>query len=202
MHELAFSPAAERNKSPIFQVLRRCLPEAGCVLEIGSGTAQHIAYFAARITHLHWQPSEHPNQFERLTLALERTAPSDLIRDPIVLDVARDWPEGRFSAVFSANTSHIMSWPEVERMFQGVAQAVDVGGRFILYGPFDWQDRPMVHSNRKFHLHLQARNPDMGLRSVSALDQLAAQTGMQRIAEIAMPANNHVLVFELNEVHS
>ena len=55
---LAFSPAADRNKQAILDVLKQVLPKNGSVLEIASGTGQHIVFFAAAMPHFTWQPTD------------------------------------------------------------------------------------------------------------------------------------------------
>ena len=52
------APAASRNRAPILEVLRKYLPESGTVLEIASGTGEHVSYFAAAMPHLNWQPTD------------------------------------------------------------------------------------------------------------------------------------------------
>ena len=118
------------------------------------------------------------------------------LRAPLRLDV-RDstWPVETADYVFSANTSHIMSWPEVELMFAGIARVLRPGGRFCLYGPFNRQGRFTSESNRAFDAALRERDPNMGLRDEEALQELGRQHGLAFAGEHAMPANNRVLVW-------
>src|SRR5439155_11700906 len=62
-----FSPAAARNRDPVLQVLREVLPAEGGVLEIASGTGEHVAHFATHLPGLRWQPSEF-DETSRLSL--------------------------------------------------------------------------------------------------------------------------------------
>ena len=192
-----FSAAAERNREPILNVLCNLLADRGRALEIGSGTAQHVRYFAQALPGWVWQPSEAPDQYEILVAGLSGQPRSEMIRSPITLDVAAEWPPfaETFDVIYSANTAHIMSWPEVEAMFAGVVKCLSLEGQFVLYGPFKLHGRHHAESNAQFDASLRQRDPAMGIRDLDALDTLAASVGLVRVAEFAMPANNHVLVF-------
>jgi len=188
------SPAAERNREPILKVLRAWLPRSGRMLEIGSGTGQHATFFAPAMPQWQWQPSEHPNQVPTLQAGLEGHAATNIER-PLVLDVTGKWPEEKFDAVYSANTAHIMHFPAVEAMFAGVGARLNSRGLFVLYGPFAHSGRHNAPSNAEFDASLRARDPGMGIRDVEQLDRLAEECGLERIAELRMPANNHILMF-------
>lgn len=200
MSHRPFSAAAERNREPILNSLRHLLADSGRALEIGSGTAQHVLHFAPALPGWVWQPSEAPDQFETLVASLSDPARPQTIRAPITLDVAAEWPVSAetFDVIYSANTAHIMSWLEVEAMFAGVAKRLSVEGQFILYGPFKLGGRHHAESNAQFDASLRQRDPVMGIRDLDALDTLAATVGLVRVAEFAMPANNHLLVFRPN----
>jgi tRNA G46 methylase TrmB len=89
---LPTSPASERNKQPILDVLVTVLPATGHVLEIASGTGQHVCHFAQRLPALRWQPSD-PDAPSCETIAA-RIAASGLpnIEPPVLLDVqAPEW---------------------------------------------------------------------------------------------------------------
>jgi len=155
------------------------------VLEIGSGTGQHAAYFSAALPHLVWQASD---RAENLPGIREWGA------DPIELDVDGEWPAIDADAVFTANTCHIMSWPQVERMFEGIGR-IRTLQTFCLYGPFNYGGRHTSESNARFDAMLRGRDPASGLRDFEAIVALAGKNGMALQEDNAMPANNRLLVF-------
>ena len=130
------SEASERNRAPILAILKRVFADRRHVLEIGSGTGQHAAYFAPELAHLSWQPSDVAENLPSVRLWREEAQTPRLL-EPLELDVNRPFPKVSADAVFSANTSHIMSWPQVERMFDGMAK-IDSLKIFCLYGPFNY----------------------------------------------------------------
>ncbi|GAB4174417.1 MAG: DUF938 domain-containing protein [Wenzhouxiangellaceae bacterium] len=171
------------------------LPESGSLLEIGAGTGQHAAYLSRRLPGWRWLPTEHPEQLATLRAGLDGVDRTGL-REPVALDVAGQWPDECFDAVFSANTAHIMHWPMVVSMFEGVAGALRPGGRFLLYGPFMNEGRHTAPSNAAFDRQLRSRDPGMGVRDLTELTALAGRVGLAGVAVIPMPANNFVLVFD------
>jgi hypothetical protein len=181
-----FSEASERNRAPIITVLKRIFAKTRTVLEIGAGTGQHAAYFATALPHLVWQASD---------VAEHLAGIREWIADPapIELDVDKPWPAVKADAVYSANTCHIMSWPQVERMFAGIGQiAPEV---IALYGPFNYQGRHTSESNARFDAMLRGWDPASGLRDFEAIDALARSAGLILQEDNAMPANNRLLVF-------
>jgi hypothetical protein len=180
-----FSEASERNRDPILAVLKRVLKDGHKVLEIGSGTGQHAAYFSAALPHLVWQASD---RAENLPGIREWGV------EPIELDVDGEWPRIDADAVFTANTCHIMSWPQVERMFAGVGR-IHTLKTFCVYGPFNYGGRHTSESNARFDAMLRGRDPASGLRDFEAMAALAAINGMALAEDNAMPANNRLLVF-------
>ena len=157
------------------------------VLEIGSGTGQHAAYFAPALPHLVWQASDVAENLPGI-----RQWVSD--PPPIELDVEGRWPELQPDAVFSANTCHIMSWPQVERMFAGIGRlAPEV---FALYGPFNYHGRHTSESNARFDAMLRRNDPASGLRDFEKISALAKTARLALQEDNAMPANNRLLVFQ------
>ena len=189
-----FSEASERNREPILQVLRRVFGDRTAVLEIGSGTGQHAAYFAPALPHLAWQPSDVGENLPSIRLWREE-AQTPGLREPIELDVDRLFPAVEADAAFSANTCHILSWPQVERMFAGIAALLPKRGVFALYGPFNYGGKPTSPSNAEFDTWLRGRDPKSGVRDFEALDALAQRHGLVLEEDNAMPANNRLLIF-------
>jgi len=186
--------ACDRNRDPILAVLRKHFADRRKVLEIGSGTGQHAAYFAAALAHLQWQASDVAENLPGICewlkeAALPNTPP------PLVFDVNRVWPDGAYDAVFSANTLHIMSWPEVQRLFGGLDRVVAADATLAIYGPFNYGGRYTSDSNAAFDASLKARAPHMGIRDFEAVNALAEAIGLTLVADVAMPANNRTLVW-------
>ena len=175
-------------------MLARVFADRRTVLEIGSGTGQHAAYFAPALPQLVWQPSDVLEHLDGICQwVLEAAAPN--LRAPIELDVDKPFPAIEADAVFSANTCHIMSWPQVERMFAGVGRLLPARGVFALYGPFDYGGRHTSESNARFDAMLRARDSASGLRDYGAIDALAQAAGLALQEDNAMPANNRLLVY-------
>jgi cyclopropane fatty-acyl-phospholipid synthase-like methyltransferase len=192
---LPFSAACERNKDPILGVLRAAFADRAEVLEIGSGTGQHAQYFAEQLTHLTWHPTEQLAYLQDLTARVKRAQIRNL-RPPTLLDVRQSvWPLRSVDAVFTANTLHIMSWPEVQSLFRGVGQVLAPGGMLSVYGAFRYEGRYTSDSNQNFDLTLKARDPASGLRDIEAVTALAAQYGMSLRADHDLPAFNRLLLF-------
>ena len=190
-----FAPACERNKAPILDVLRRVFGDAGDVIEIGSGTGQHAVWFAAGLPHLVWRTSDLPENHAGIDAWIDEAGLGNVER-PLALDVARrPWPIESAGGAFSANTAHIMHWPEVEAMFGGLAEVLSPGARFALYGPFARDGRHVSASNAAFDRSLRAQDPGMGVRDVHDLERLAAGGAMALDDDVAMPANNHILIW-------
>jgi SAM-dependent methyltransferase len=189
-----FSDACERNREPILQVLRRAFADRTSVLEIGSGTGQHAAYFAPALPHLAWQPSDVAENLPSIRVWREEAETPRLL-EPIELDVDQPFPAVQADAVFSANTCHIMSWPQVERFVAGVGKLLPEGGVFALYGPFHYGGKPTSPSNAEFDAWLRNRDPKSGVRDFEAIRDLAAKRGLALEGDNAMPANNRLLVF-------
>ncbi len=183
-----FSEASERNRAPILAVLKRVFANSSHVLEIGSGTGQHAAYFAPELPHLVWQASDVAEHLPGIREWVSTPA-------PIELDVDKDWPPLEHDAVFSANTCHIMSWPQVERMFQHIGKMPGVK-TLCIYGPFSYGGKHTSESNARFDAMLRARDPASGVREVERIDALAKGAGFSLAEDNAMPANNRLLVFQ------
>jgi cyclopropane fatty-acyl-phospholipid synthase-like methyltransferase len=194
MTERPFAPACERNKEPILTVLREHFADRKHVLEVGSGTGQHAVYFAAHLPHLVWQTSDRAENLPGVTAWLASARLSNT-PPPLELDVTGDWPTQRFDAVFSANTLHIMSWPEVETFFARLSDVLAPDAVLAIYGPFRYGGQHTSASNTAFEASLQAAAPHRAIRDFEAVDALARKIGLTLVEDRAMPANNRCLVW-------
>ncbi len=194
-HGKPFSAASERNREPILAVLREHFADRHHVLEIGSGTGQHAVHFAAAMPQLVWQTSDRDENREGILLWLEDAALPN-VKAPLSLDVTGAWPAGRYDAVYSANTLHIMSWQEVEQFFAKLPQVLADNAVLAIYGPFNYGGRFTSESNAAFDAALRAAVPHRGIRDFEAIDQLAQAAGLYLVKDHAMPANNRCLVWQ------
>jgi Protein of unknown function (DUF938) len=195
------SPSCDRNRDPILDVLRTRFIDRREVLEIGSGTGQHAVHFAAAMPWLRWQCSDHADALAGIRLWLDEAALANT-PPPFALQAVLEptpglspSPSGRYDAVFSANTLHIMGWPEVQVLFDGLPTLLADDAVVALYGPFNYGGDFTSDSNREFDGWLKARDPRSGIRDFEAVNVLAEAIGLHLVADIAMPANNRTLVW-------
>lgn len=189
------APATDRNRDPILDVLRERFADRRQVLEIGSGSGQHAVYFAAALPWLHWQASDVAVNLPGIRLWLDEAGLPNT-PTPVEVDMRQAWPALTFDAVFSANTLHIMGWPEVQQLFAELARRMPTGGLFTVYGPFNYGGQFTSDSNARFDASLRAGNPVSGLRDFEAVDTLAAQAGLHLLEDRAMPANNRCITWQ------
>ncbi|MBC2668630.1 DUF938 domain-containing protein [Novosphingobium piscinae] len=185
------APATLRNRDPILAILKTILPERGTVLEVASGSGEHIVHFARHLPHLAWQPSD-PTAEARASiaawLAAERLAN---VAPPLALDAAAtDWPVVDVDAMVCINMVHISPWPATLGLFAGAERLLPPGAPLYLYGPYIVTGQPLAPSNAAFDRDLRERDPAWGLRMLDDVLAAAAQAGLalDRIDE--MPANN------------
>ena len=155
----------------------------------------NYAPLAPEFPGLLWQTSDVAGAHTGIRAWLAEAGLANVL-PPLTLDVCKsDWPSERYDAVFSSNTAHWMSWPEVECLFSGVGKALQVGGVFCLYGAFNYRGAFTSESNARFDRWLRARNPSSGIRDFEAVDELARKAGMALRNDYEMPANNRMLVW-------
>ena len=188
------APASDRNRDPILEVLRAHLPPSGMVLEIASGTGQHVAHFAAALPGLRWQPSD-PRPEHRASIdAWAKDLPNVL--PALALDASEtDWPVQQAAAVLCINMIHIAPWTATEGLVAGAARVLGAGGVLALYGPYRRAGRQLEPSNAAFDADLRRSNPAWGLREVETVAALAGKVGFAASIIVAMPANNLMLLF-------
>ena len=202
MIEPASSPAAERNKGPILEVLKEILPPRGRVLEIACGTGQHAVHFAAALPEVELLPTDADPEVLRHAAAHIAQAGLPNVRAPERLDVhERPWSlPFEPTAIFSANMIHIAPPSAMEALVLGAAEVLDVGGLLVLYGPFRFEGEPLAESSLAFERDfLKARDPRSGIRDFEAVDDLARGVGLRLLDDVAMPANNRCLSWRAGE---
>jgi len=195
------TPSAERNKGPILDVLARVLPRRGLVLEIASGTGQHVVHFAKALSDLTWQPSD-PDAELRESIALRvREEQLANINGPIDLDVTKvPWPLQAADAMVAINLIHVAPWPATtQALFEGARALLSAEHVLFLYGPYRRFGRHTAESNAQFDRELRAHNPEWGLRDMEAVSELAAGAGFVLAETVEMPTNNFSLVFKRRE---
>jgi cyclopropane fatty-acyl-phospholipid synthase-like methyltransferase len=192
------APACDRNREPILEVLRRHFRERRRVLEIGSGTGQHAVHFAAAMPQLTWQTSDVEENLPGIRLWLAEARCANL-PPPLRLDVNGPWPQERYDAAFSANTLHIMSWSDVQALFERLGAVLEPDASVAIYGPFNYEGRFTSTSNAAFDDWLKQRAPHMGIRDFEAVDALARSIGLWLVEDCAMPANNRTLVWRRSD---
>lgn len=185
-----FAPSCDRNKDEILAVLQDVLPPSGVVLEIGSGTGQHAVHFAARLPHVVWQPTDVKPNLPSIRAWCDEAA-LDNIRPPLELDLlSQQWPIETAHAVVCINTTHIVAWHGVEKLFAGVGRVLAPGGVMYVYGAYRYATRVLEPSNEEFDRWLKARDAVSGVRDFEAVNALAQRNGLQLTEDRAMPGNN------------
>lgn len=188
--------ATERNRQPILDVLRRILPSTGLVLEIASGTGQHVAYFAGALPGVRWQPSDASPAHLASISAWSTAAGTDNIASPLLLDVEQSpWPATAADAILNINMVHIAPWSSTEALFRGAASVLPPAGVLFLYGPFKRDGQHTSESNQRFDDRLRAEDPRWGVRDLGDVETVAARAGFVLAEIVAMPANNLSLIF-------
>ena len=193
------SPAADRNKQAIFDMLQKILPNRGKALEIASGTGQHAAWFAAGLPGWTWQPSDvQPAGFDSIN-AWAAAQGVGTVLAPKVLDVmAAAWlpASHRFDLIYCANMLHIAPWPTCAALMRGSAKHLAPSGRLVTYGPYFEDTVPASPGNLAFDQSLRERNSAWGIRRLEDVEAAATLAGLKLHARCAMPANNLLLVFK------
>jgi SAM-dependent methyltransferase len=207
------SPAAERNRQPILEVLRRVLPPSGRALEIASGSGQHVSWFARHLPAWTWQPTEFAaaslasiaawsvldeDDLAESPASAAGAGPLANVLPPLQLDVcAPAWPvTGAFDAITCANMIHASPPQTLPGLMHGAGRHLAPAGLLVTYGPYILDDEPLVPSNVEFDAWLKTRDPGWGIRRLADVLAHARDAGLRLRERVAMPANNLMLVFE------
>ena len=191
-----YSPAFERNHQPITDSLRVVLPSHGDVIEIGSGSGQHIAWFAKMFPNLRWQPTDLDCNLDSIASWCNDSNLTNTLA-PIAIDLNNnDWPNAIVDVLICINTIHIVSWKCVQNLFEQGARHLKNGGRFFVYGPYEYSDRALEPSNVQFNLWLKQQNINSGIRLFDSVNQLAESNSLKLISDRSMPSNNRAIFWE------
>ncbi len=192
------APAFHRNHEPIWAVLKNFFAaRSGDVLELGSGTGQHIVTYASRVSQLTWWPSDVLDSHLASIAAWVRQAGLANLREPQRIDLtdpAWTWrPGGPLTAMLCCNVLHISPWAVSQNLIGGAARHLTADGRLFLYGPFKRDGAHTAPSNDAFDASLRAQNPEWGVRDVADLRGLAEAAALTLADITPMPANNLML---------
>jgi SAM-dependent methyltransferase len=190
-----YAPATERNRDAIVDVLKDILPPQGLVLEIASGTGEHIVHFAQQFPNLTWQPSDPDPAALASIAAWSAEAACANLNPPMHIDASADWNVDHADAIICINMVHISPWHATLGLMQNAARVLAKGAALYLYGPYLQSGLPTAPSNAHFDESLKSRNPEWGLRSVEAVAVEADIVGLRMTDVIQMPANNLSLIF-------
>jgi hypothetical protein len=196
MDKRLFSPAASRNRDPILDVLRAVLPERGLVLEIASGSGEHVAHFAAGLPELTFAPSDpSPQARDSIAAWIANTGVANVL-PPLSLDAMNAcWPIDSANAVLCINMIHISPWAATEGLFRHARRILPAGALLYLYGPYKKDGAHTASSNAAFDAGLRAQNPEWGVRDLETVADLARTTGFTAPEVVQMPANNLSVIF-------
>lgn len=190
------APAASRNRQPILDELRPRLPTDGLVLEVASGSGEHVMHFAAALPNLVFQPSD-PDSSARASIDAWADATGLAnVRPAVALDTQHAaWPVEQADAVLCNNMIHIAPWQAAIGLIAGANRVLSAEGLVYLYGPYRRDGRHTAPSNDVFDRDLRRRNPAWGVRDLEAVTALAGEHGFGAPEVIDMPANNLSLIF-------
>lgn len=192
---LNFSESCARNQQVIFENLLPWLQQSQQVLEIGSGSGQHALHFCKQLAQLQWQCTDRSEWLAALKINIESAALSNL-SPPIELDVNNHWPAAQYDLIYTANSLHIMSWESVQNLMFNITGCLNEGAYFCCYGPFKYAGEFTSPSNANFDTWLKSRDIESGIRDFEALEALANAQHLKLVSDIAMPANNQLLIWQ------
>jgi SAM-dependent methyltransferase len=198
--------AFHRNHAAIWAVLEPFLGgKSGDVVEVGSGTGQHVVFFARQTPDITWWPSDLNDNHLKSIAAWTAHEQLANVRPPLRIDLSNpEWcaemNDGRgpaaLLAVFCANVIHIAPWPVAEGLIAGAARYLRPNGRLFLYGPFKRDGKHTALSNAVFDTSLRDNNPEWGVRDIADVAALASDGGLALEKAVDMPANNFILAFK------
>ncbi|MEL7538970.1 MAG: DUF938 domain-containing protein [Pseudomonadota bacterium] len=199
MTESSLHPSVVRNHAPITAVLRRHITANSRVLELGSGDGGRLELLKDDLDFACWQASDVATAMPALAARIAQLA-DDRVLAPLHLSIGRsDWPRATFDAVVTVNVLHIMHGDTVPDLFNGAGQCLGTGGVLCIYGPFSVGGSHISDGNARFDAALRASNEGQGIRDLDAVTAMASNAGFRLAWRYAMPANNLLLVFALDQ---
>ena len=190
-----FSESSEQNKTVIFETIEPFLVDGLKVLEIGSGTGQHAVYFASMVPGIVWQTTDLAENLAAIKSWIDDSGLPNL-PEPRELDVSSAWMNETYDLLFSANTFHIMNQDQVEQCLKRCTSCLKQKGNLIVYGPFNYHGSYTSVSNEQFDGWLKSRDSQSGIKHFEWINELANRSGLHLVNDIAMPANNRILIWQ------
>lgn len=189
------APSAERNAAVIFERLAGYIPAQGTVLELASGTGQHIASFAASAPDVIWQPSDLSDDRMASVEAWRAHAKVPNLRAAIQFDASGAWPQlPDLGLAYVVNLFHLITHKDALGVIRGAAAALNAGGHFFIYGPFRTKGRFRSDGDAAFHASLSTQNAAIGYKDLEWMQAELALNGLALAEVYEMPANNLAVV--------
>lgn len=204
---LAHSPACERNKEPILDILKSFIQSdshPSTFLEIGHGTGQHACHFSKSLSHLNYIAADQKQYHSAFQSRIDHLGKPDNLDGPYRFqvkeeEVRHNLPLQEYDYIFTANTLHIMSWSEAQCLLKEMRNLLKKDGLLFIYGPFKFEGEFTSASNASFDHNLKNENPEMGIRDFESIQELLGKKYIEKVEKIDMPANNHILIFKRNK---
>jgi tRNA G46 methylase TrmB len=136
-----YAPAAVRNRDFILDVLRDVLPITGVILEIASGSGEHVIHFARNFPSLVFQPSDPEPEALLSVAAWVKAVQVANVRAPIVLDASQSpRPIASADGIICINMVHISPWDATVGLIEDAASILPPGSSpLYLHGPVQAQ---------------------------------------------------------------
>ncbi len=185
-----------RNRDFILDVLRDVLPMTGVILEIASGSGEHVVHFARNLPDLVFQPSDPDPDAQLSIVAWVGAAGVTNVRAPLALDASQSvWPIASADGIVCINMVHISPWEATLGLIKGAAAILPPGSPLYLYGPYLRVRFATAPSNQAFDRSLRDRNHRWGVRDLEMVAAMAQSVGFSAPRITEMPANNLSVVF-------
>ena len=197
--ERLFAPSADRNSTPIINLIKQIAPKSGEAFEIASGTGQHIVKLALSLPNLSWSPSEVDEERIKSISAWIKAENLSNIKPPLYLDATETgWSESlpQSDFILLVNLLHLISWNETEILINQLSKALKTKGIALIYGPFMRNGELTSEGDRNFHISLTQTDPDIGYKDDLDMLTLFSKSGLSCLEEVEMPANNLAFVLK------